>query len=498
MKHRLLSLLLLPALLLTLVLPVHAATGQELVMKMDQILSLVENLALDYTPLTFENALLQQDLAQRFDEDPALFDHLMDEILSSLDSHSMYLPAGTYSEAFGAEESYVGIGITMEQADGQVRVKAIDQNGPAAGTGLQIGDILTSVNGQPLPSNVLNDIAALVRGEAGTSVTIGVRRGVLELTFTITRAPIVMPTLTGRQLEEGIYYMDLERFTGDDVADEFRYQMLELTRLQSKVLIFDLRGNPGGDLNLVTYILNRLIPDDDVPYFAIETRPGLSGSKTYTSDGRGPRLNQIILLTDGGSASASEVMTAALCDLNYAVSVGTTTLGKARGQQHFVYEDGSAAVITTVRLVPPSGIDYEGSGLKPDYAVENRSVRHPAAFCRKLNFRYLARGTKSWQTAELQAALKAMGYLAADCTEADFGKQTLDALNRFRADCGLRPMTYLNAESVNRINQNLEALSQQTLPFDAQLDKALELARTYIRKPLQYTADKYGQFRNIQ
>jgi len=494
MKKKLLPLLLLPALLLSLCLPAHAASAEALILKMNNILDLIEQVALEYDPAVI-NDDLRAELAHKITEDPTQFDALMDEVLSGLDAHSMYLPAGTYEDAFGTDEGYVGIGITMTQTEAGIRVKEIAPGGPAAATGMQIGDILTSVNGQPLPEGGMDAVADLVRGEAGTSVTVGIRRGTLDMTFTITRAPIEQPTLSGHPLEEDIYYMDLERFKGDELEDEFRYYLLETTRLHSKVLILDLRGNPGGDLNLVTAMINRLLPER-AAYFTIADRNG--GNYTYTTSGHGPRLNQIILLIDGDSASASEVMTAALCDLDYAVSVGETTHGKARGQQHFVYSDGSAAVITTVRLVPPSGTDYEGIGLKPDYAVENRSVRHPAAACRKLDFKYLGQGDRSWQTAALQDALRAIGYLDAGCTEDCFGPQTLDALNRFRADCGLAPKTYLNAESVNRINACLDALSQLTIPADTQLDAALELARRAAKAPLQYTADKYGQFDNLR
>lgn len=499
MKKKLLSLLLLPALLLSLCLPVHAAGAEELLVRMNSILDLVEQIALEYDPAVI-NDDLRADLTRRITEDPAQFDLLMDQVLSGLDAYSMYLPAGTYDTAFGAPEGYAGIGITMELVDGLARVKAIDPNGPAAKTGMQIGDFLCSANGQPLPLDDLDGIASMIRGEAGTTVRVGVRRGTLDMTFTITRAAIEQPTLSGRQLEEGIYYMDLERFSGDTLEDEFRYYLLETTRLQSKVLILDLRGNPGGDLSIVTSMLNRLIPDDDIPYFSIEGRAdaALSIDESYIASGRGPRLNKIILLTDSSSASASEIMTGALCGLDYALSVGETTYGKARGQQHFVYSDGSAVIMTIARLIIPSEIDYEGIGLKPDYAVENRSVRHPAAFCRNLNFRYMGQGDRSWKLDLLQDALRAIGYLDAGCTEDCFGPQTLDALNRFRADCGLAPKTCLNAESVNRINACLDALSQVTIPADTQLNTALELARRYVRQPLQYTADKYGQFDNLR
>ena len=493
MKKTLCTLLLLPVLLLSLCLPAYAADTEALLLKMNNILDMVEYLALNYDPAVINDDLRAQ-LTSAIENDPSRFDQLMDDVLSDLDRYSMYLSGGTYDIAFGSEQPYVGIGITMTPIDGKIYVKAIDPTGPAAATGLQVGDILTAVDGQPILSDDTSAVAALVRGEEGTPVRIGILRGTLEMTFTMTRASIEQPVLTGRQMEDGVYYMDLNRFSGEDLDDTFRYYLSEATRLQSKVLILDLRGNPGGDLTAVTNMLGRLIPDA-ADYFSTADR---WKEVTYSAHGRGPRFNQIFLLTDGDSASASEIMTAALCDLNYATSIGQTTYGKGRGQQHLVYPDGSAAVITTLELIPLSGMDYDGIGLTPDYTVADRTAAHPAAACRLLSFRSLKPGDRTWKTTHLQKALCAMGYLEQDHGEADFGPATLDALNRFRADCGLEPMRFLNAESISRINLCLQELSQRTVEVDAPLNTALKLARDYVRQPLQYAADKYGQFKNLK
>ncbi len=493
MKKTLCTLLLLPALLLSLCLPAYAADTEALISRMNNLLDLVEQLALNYDPAVIHEDL-RADLARQITEDPTCFDRVMDEVLSGLDDYSMYLPAGTYAAAFGGDQPYVGIGITMTQTEDAIIVKAIDPTGPAAATGLQVGDRLISVDDWTIPSPDMDAVADRVRGEEGTSVRIGILRGPLKMTFTIPRASIEQPILTGYQPEEGIYYIDINRFSDDDPDDTFRYYLLEATRLHSKVLIIDLRGNPGGDLSAVTDMLGRLIPDE-TPYFTIV---GRTEEETFQARGRGPRFNQIFLLTDGNSASASEIMTSALCDLNYAASIGATTYGKGRGQQHLLYPDGSAAVLTTIALLPPSGIDYDGTGLAPDHPVADRTARHPAASCRPLTFRSLRQGDRTWKAAHLQKALCAIGYLPQDHGETAFGPKTLAALNRFRADCGLKPMQSLNAESVSRINICLAELSQRTVETDAPLKTALQLARPYIDRPLQYTADKYGQFRNLK
>ena len=484
MKTKLLSILLLPALLLTLVLPVYASDGVEEMARLDTILYLIRTTGLDFDPSMTDEDLLRQGLQKLFAEDPESFNKVMDAILSSQDSHSMYIPAGTYDEAFAESVSYVGIGITMEQAGDLIRIKAVNEDGPAWKAGVRPGDFLISVGTTALTAADMPNVASMVRGEAGTKVTIGVRRGSQALSFTITRAAIVVPNLTGEVLEQGIYYMDLNRFDSSAIYGQFTEAMTELQESGSEVLILDLRGNPGGELAMVMYFLNRLIPDEDVEYFAIAGRPTEQSAnrRVYVSSGLGPDLRKIILLTDGDSASASEVMTSSLHDLGYAVTVGQTTYGKARGQQHLIFEeDGAAAVLTTVRLIPPSGIDYEGVGLTPDHVVDNYAAKHPAASCRPLDFKLLSKGDRGYKLEQLQKALQALGYLDAACTETTFGGKILDAVNAFRADMGLGKMTYLNAQTINLINSSLEALADTTITVDAQLGKALELAREYLK-----------------
>ena len=131
MKKKLLSFLLLPALLLSLCLPAQAAGTEELLVRMNNILDLIEQIALEYNPAVI-NDDLRADLTRRITEDPAQFDLLMDEVLSGLDAYSMYLPAGTYAAAFDPEASYVGVGVTITlEESGDIRVIEVVAGGPA-------------------------------------------------------------------------------------------------------------------------------------------------------------------------------------------------------------------------------------------------------------------------------------------------------------------------------------------------------------------------------
>ncbi|MEA4921572.1 MAG: S41 family peptidase [Clostridiaceae bacterium] len=496
MKKRLISLIAVLSIFLTFCLPAQASEESNSLAKMDEIIQFIKDYGLEYSD---DRDVLREGLETLFEKDPESFDKLMDAILSNYDSHSMYVPSGDYDTAFSENDSYVGIGITLKSVGDVVRISEVRTGGPAEKVGLLPGDILTHVEGQALSSSDLTSITSLIRGAEGTSVTITVKRGTLELTFTVKRGAIVIPNISGYVMESGIYYMDINKFSDVNNYILFYQAMQEMLKEKSKVLILDLRGDPGGQIDMVLNFINSLIPDKGLDFFSIATRNESNNYDvlTYRSVGAGPRLNKIIILTDNNSASASEIMTSSLHDLGYAITVGETTFGKARGQYHLVFDDNSAAVLTTIKLIPPSGTDYEGVGLAPDYQVENYTAPHPAASCRRLDFKYLAINDKTQNTLDLRDALKAMGYLDSSCVTTYFDREMLDAVNAFRKDMGLDTMTYVNAQTINMINTTLDSLSQYTVTVDAQLEKALELARKYSKLPIQYELDESGNLVNI-
>lgn len=470
MKRRLVSLLCVISVIIALCPTALALTPQEDMARMDQVIALIEQKGLDYGG----EDVLRRGLEEMFRRDPESFDLLMDSILSSYDPHSTYVPAGGYDTAFPSVDSYAGIGVTLSKEGLHTMVSEISPYGPAAKTGLLPGDILTQINGNDVTASTLEQTAELLRGAEGEKITLSVDRAGTALTFEMTRSAVTTPNLVSRGLGNDLYYIKISRFDDAYTYMLFSDAVSAMKEAGSRGLVLDLRGNPGGEINMVMNFINKLIPDDGKTYFTLRTRDGRESS--YVSTGRGLRLEKgIVILCDGGSASASEIMTSALHDLGYAVTVGQTTYGKARGQNHVVFEDGAAAVLTTVQLVPPSGVDYEGVGLTPDYVVENTVAAHPAAACRKLSFRQLSIGAKGLNASDLLAALRAIGYMDDNGTHNSFDREMMAAVNSFRTDMGLEPMTYVNAQTVNMINSALTSMSRLTSVNDLQLAKAVEL-----------------------
>lgn len=495
-KKRLLSLVCALALLCSLALPALAYTPQEQYDNLMAIIDLIKQVGINSST---DDDPLQKGLIALFEKDPEAYDKLMDAMLGSYDRYSNFVPAGNYEVSYPSNGDYVGVGITLEQYGQEIRIAEVTAGGSAAKAGVLAGDIITTIGGQSAYGMTITDASTLLRGEEGTKVTLGVRRSTGGFTFVLTRSTISISNFTSKSLEDGIYYMKWSRFAEVSAYIQFVFSIQDLVENRSKVLILDLRGNPGGEVDMALNALNRLIPDADKTFFTITSRDGEDVVYQEShSEGMGPRLNQIIILADGGSASASEIMISSLRDLGYAKVVGETTYGKARGQYHLVFDDGSAVVLTGLELIPPSKQDYDGVGLVPDYEVANTLAPHPASVCEKVPERFLNITNWSEDTAKLNRALIALELLDENKKQDlyEFDTLTRDALNEFRGFNGLAPQNYLDVQTAQLLNNRLAQFEGQQVAVDQQMEKALELAREYVQQPIQYTVDEYGNFKN--
>lgn len=498
LRKKLLGLLCALVLLCNMALPALAITPQEQYENLMAIVDLIKKVGTDSSP---EDDPLQKGLVALFGKDEKAYESLMTAMLGSYDRYTSFVPAGQYDTSYPTSSSYVGIGVTLEQYGQEIRIAAVTEGSSAHEAGIQIGDIITNIGPQSAYGMNIADASPLLRGAEGTSVTLGVRRGSQNYTYVLLRKQISISNFSSQLLEEGVYYMKWTRFAEMTAYIQFVFAISDMVENESKVLVLDLRGNPGGEVDMALNALNRLIPDADVNFFAIGTREGADRDyQVFKSEGMGPRLNQIIILTDAGSASASEIMASSLRDLEYATLVGEKTYGKARGQYHLVFEDGSAVVLTGLELVAPSAPDYDGVGLAPDHPVENKLVPHPASTCAQVPLQVLNLTNVSEETGKLNRALVALELLdeSKKANMNEFDELTRDALNAFRTFHGQAPQNYLDAQTAQLLNDRLSQFAGQQVVVDLQLEKALELAREYVKQPLQYTVDEYGNFKNLE
>lgn len=284
------------------------------------------------------------------------------------DPYSTYLTSEDMAALMESDSGeYVGIGGTFltDPEDGSMVITRIYPDSPLSQTDAQVGDRLYAVNGEVILGMDSNSVAAMIKGDAGTSVTITLLREGEQREYTITRERVEVIDVDYRMLDGDILLVNLGAFSTN--ADTAFAEAIEYGQKQDmKSLIIDLRNNGGGDSLVLENIADLLLPEGTI--FYTEDKHG--NRETFTSDAKYLGL-PIVVLCDGNSASASEVLIAALQDYELATIVGTTTFGKAIGQSTLTLnEDGSGVYLTTIRVYSPQGRNWHGAGLEPDVVVE--------------------------------------------------------------------------------------------------------------------------------
>lgn len=262
--------------------------------------------------------------------------------------------------------SFGGIGVTISPTDdGYVEVVKLIPAGPAEKTVLQPGDVILAVDGKSIQGMTQNEAITLIRGEVGTQVTLRVRHESQEIDLTLTRAVIAIPTTERRMLDNNIAYLYLGEFNAR-AADLVNSDLKELLKSEPRGLILDLRGDPGGYLHIVEQIADEFLPEG---LLVIErSSSGEESRRSTTSRGIAENI-PLVVLVDGGSASASEILAGAVQDRGRAILIGEQTYGKGSVQVTERLSDGSAVAVTIRRWYTPADRAIDGKGLTPDLVV---------------------------------------------------------------------------------------------------------------------------------
>lgn len=269
-----------------------------------------------------------------------------------------------------SQGSFYGIGAQLGIRDNNVTVIAPVEGSPAEKAGLKAGDIILKVDDYEVNELNTEAVVSRVRGEEGVPVTLTIKREGVEnpLEIEIVRAEIKTESVKGEILEDGIGYIQLTTFSDEEVSDKFAEKLNELKQQGMKKLILDLRGNPGGYLNECVEIASNFIPEGEVITYTIDKYDKKVISNSLGGDAIGMPL---VVLVDGGSASASEVVTGALRDYEVATIIGTRTFGKGIVQQLRVLpNDMGGLKVTTSKYYTPNGENIHGTGIEPNIVVE--------------------------------------------------------------------------------------------------------------------------------
>ena len=267
---------------------------------------------------------------------------------------------------------FEGIGAQLDTRDGQVRLVAPLRGSPAEQAGLRAGDVIAAIDDVDAAHVSLGEAVRKLRGQAGTSVQLSVRRdgSADPLVLTITRAEVRVASVEGRLLDGGsapLGYVRISMFA-EPTAQQLRDQLSALLAEGARGVVLDIRANPGGYLSSAVDVTSAFVRDGVVLYQ--QRGPDASARKTYRANGSAQAPDvPLVVLVDGGSASAAEIVAAALRDNQRAVLVGQKTFGKGTVQEQHTLSDASQLRVTVAQWLTPSGQAIQGQGLVPDVDV---------------------------------------------------------------------------------------------------------------------------------
>jgi carboxyl-terminal processing protease len=265
------------------------------------------------------------------------------------------------------EGTYTGLGIQVGVKDNKIVVISPFDESPAKKAGILAGDVIEKVNGTDVTGQDLEKAVGMMKGEKGTPVSLTLsREGKGNFDIKVNREKIEMVTVTGEMLENNIGYIKISMFD-ENTAKNFNKKLKELQGKGMKGLVLDLRGNPGGLLNECVDVVSNFLPKGKT---IVSTIDKYKNEKKYDSKG-GSALNlPMVVLTDEGTASASEIVSGAVRDYKRGTLIGKKTFGKGVVQTILDTGDGTALKVTISKYYTPNGENIHGTGIKPDIDVE--------------------------------------------------------------------------------------------------------------------------------
>jgi carboxyl-terminal processing protease len=332
-----------------------------------------------YKALTLFGDVFEQVRANYVDkvEDRKLMEYALNGMLTSLDPHSNYMTEEeTKAMSITNRGEFGGLGIEVTMENGVVKVVTPIDDTPASKAGVQAGDLIVEIDGQQVMGMSLNDAVEKMRGKVGTEINLTiVREGAKEpLKFKLTRAVIQIQSTKSRVENGNVGYIRITQFNAQSFAG-LKKAIDDIEKEAGPKLIgyvLDLRNNPGGLLEQAIAISDAFLDKGEI----VSTR-GRNADDTRRDNATPGDLAKgkpIVVLINGGSASASEIVAGALQDHKRAVLMGTRSFGKGSVQTLFDVPGGGSIKLTTARYFTPSGRSIQAKGIEPDIKVERAKV----------------------------------------------------------------------------------------------------------------------------
>ena len=322
-------------------------------------------------------ARVKSDYVEEVD-DKTLLENAIRGMLTGLDPHSTYLNTDEYKELkIGTTGKFGGLGIQVGMEDGFVKVISPIDDTPAFRAGLESGDLIIRLDDKSVKGMTLNDAVKIMRGDPGTDIKLTVIREGADkpLPFTVTRDIISVKSVKSRILEPDYGYIRISNFqskTARDLVSELSNLKKE-NKNELKGLVLDLRNNPGGVLSAAADVSDAFIDEGKLVY----TQGRIANSDFEFNAKPGDIMNgsPVVVLINGGSASASEIVAGALQDHKRAVVMGSKSFGKGSVQTIQELRSGGAVKITTARYFTPNGRSIQGEGITPDIILDRYEIK---------------------------------------------------------------------------------------------------------------------------
>ncbi len=327
--------------------------------------------------------------------DKKLITEAINGMLTGLDPHSAYLDTDGYKELqVGTQGEFGGLGIEVGMEDGLVKVVSPIEDTPAFQAGIKSGDLIFKLDDTLVKGLSLNDAVKRMRGKPGSKITLMIIRKnePHQLTFTLTRAVIKVQSVKSKLIEPGYAFIRVTQFqehTGENLATALD-SLFKQSEGGLKGLVLDLRNDPGGLLNSAVGVSAAFLPKDALVVYTegrtADAKMRLTASQAYYARGHNENADYLkdlpsaiksvpmIVLVNGGSASASEIVAGALQDHKRAVIMGTQTFGKGSVQTILPLGNNTAIKLTTARYFTPNGRSIQAKGIVPDITVEDPST----------------------------------------------------------------------------------------------------------------------------
>ncbi|MCK1982696.1 S41 family peptidase [Peribacillus simplex] len=408
-------------------------------------------------------------------DEEKLVDGAINGMIKSLDDpYSAYMDkkeASSFHESISS--SFEGIGAEIQEQDGQIMVVSPIKGSPAEKAGVKPNDIILSVDGKSVEGLSSSEAVLKIRGEKGTKVDLSISRaGESEpIELTIKRDTIPIETVYAEMLDDGVAKIQVTSFS-EHTVQELKTALEEMSKKDMKGLVLDLRGNPGGLLDQAIEMASLFIPNGEV-VLQVEERSGKK--QVYKSENDGELKIPVAVLIDDGSASASEIVAAAVSESADIPLIGVKSFGKGTVQTAEDFKDGSNFKYTAAKWLTPEGNWIHKKGIKPDITVKLPDYA---------SLPYISPDKElkaSDSSSEVKAAEEMLKEAGHDPGKIDgfFDEATANAVTAFQREQKIKETGTIKDDTTVKL---MQVIQEKILKNDTQVKKAVEVLKKEINK----------------